>query len=162
MIGRGESSIASRIQRGSIPGSDHRLRMEYRSAVLISKKQISSPSSFASRYELSTTAAASSSSIDPVNPPLSSGSTGPTSDNPGHTYPPDARSSTSEFGRGDADEVQTKTNEVTDALRRTLGTMQVELERSVLSVQMLGENGSPPRNGACTPASAVAILLSHT
>jgi len=29
-------------------------------------------------------------------------------------------------------------NEVTDALRRTIGVMQGELERSVLSSQMLG------------------------
>jgi protein transport protein SEC20 len=37
------------------------------------------------------------------------------------------------------DALQTKTNEVTDALRRTTTLMQTELERSVLSVQMLGE-----------------------
>lgn len=36
------------------------------------------------------------------------------------------------------DALQTKTNEVTDALRRTTLVMQAELERSVLSVQMLG------------------------
>jgi len=36
------------------------------------------------------------------------------------------------------DALQTKTNEVTDALRRTTTMMQAELERSVLSVQMLG------------------------
>lgn len=36
------------------------------------------------------------------------------------------------------DALQTRTNEVTDALRRTTQTMQAELERSVLSVQMLG------------------------
>jgi hypothetical protein len=36
------------------------------------------------------------------------------------------------------DALQTKTNEVTDALRRTTTLMQAELERSVLSVQMLG------------------------
>jgi len=36
------------------------------------------------------------------------------------------------------DALQTKTNEVTDALRRTTTIMQAELERSVLSVQMLG------------------------
>lgn len=40
-------------------------------------------------------------------------------------------------GSGD-DELQTKTNEVTVALRRTIALMQTELERSVLSVQMLG------------------------
>lgn len=40
-------------------------------------------------------------------------------------------------GSGD-DELQTKTNEVTVALRRTTALMQTELERSVLSVQMLG------------------------
>lgn len=39
--------------------------------------------------------------------------------------------------RGD-DALQTKTNEVTDVLRRTTQLMQTELERSVLSVQMLG------------------------
>lgn len=37
------------------------------------------------------------------------------------------------------DALQTKTNEVTDALRRTTQLMQAELERSVLSVQMLGK-----------------------
>jgi hypothetical protein len=37
------------------------------------------------------------------------------------------------------DALQTRTNEVTDALRRTTQTMQTELERSVLSVQMLGK-----------------------
>ena len=37
------------------------------------------------------------------------------------------------------DALQTKTNEVTDALRRTTTIMQAELERSVLSVQMLGK-----------------------
>ena len=36
------------------------------------------------------------------------------------------------------DALQTKTNDVTDALRRTATMMQSELERSVLSVQMLG------------------------
>ena len=36
------------------------------------------------------------------------------------------------------DALQTKTNEVTDALRRTTTLIQAELERSVLSVQMLG------------------------
>ncbi|WVN90244.1 uncharacterized protein L203_105480 [Cryptococcus depauperatus CBS 7841] len=45
--------------------------------------------------------------------------------------------SAAELGiRGD-DELQTKTNEVTTALRRTTALMQTELERSVLSVQML-------------------------
>lgn len=37
------------------------------------------------------------------------------------------------------DTLQTRTNEVTDALRRTTQVMQAELEKSVLSVQMLGE-----------------------
>jgi hypothetical protein len=37
------------------------------------------------------------------------------------------------------DALQSKTNEVTDALRRTTALMQSELERSVLSVQILGE-----------------------
>jgi hypothetical protein len=41
------------------------------------------------------------------------------------------------------DALQTRTNEVTDALRRTTQTMQTELERSVLSVQMLGQSKSP-------------------
>lgn len=47
--------------------------------------------------------------------------------------------------RGD-DALQTKTHEVTDALRRTTTLMQAELERSVLSVQMLGPSSplSPP------------------
>ena len=40
--------------------------------------------------------------------------------------------------RSNDDALQTKTNEVTDALRRTTTLMQSELERSVLSVQMLG------------------------
>lgn len=42
------------------------------------------------------------------------------------------------YGNAGEDEVQTKSNEVTDALRRTTQIMQAELERSVLSVQMLG------------------------
>ena len=42
------------------------------------------------------------------------------------------------------DALQTRTNEVTDALRRTTQTMQAELERSVLSVQMLGESEHVP------------------
>lgn len=37
------------------------------------------------------------------------------------------------------DALQTKTNEVTDALRRTTQMLQTELERSVLSTQMLSE-----------------------
>jgi len=41
------------------------------------------------------------------------------------------------------DALQTRTNEVTDALRRTTQTMQTELERSVLSVQMLGQSSVP-------------------
>lgn len=41
--------------------------------------------------------------------------------------------------RSGEDAVQTKTNEVTDALRRTTQLLQTELERSVLSTQMLGE-----------------------
>ncbi|WRT68317.1 uncharacterized protein IL334_005293 [Kwoniella shivajii] len=45
--------------------------------------------------------------------------------------------SAAEFGMGGDDELQTKTNEVTTALRRTTAIMQTELERSVLSVQML-------------------------
>ncbi|WVR07452.1 hypothetical protein IAU60_004493 [Kwoniella sp. DSM 27419] len=49
---------------------------------------------------------------------------------------PEARSA-AEFGMGGDDELQTKTNEVTMALRRTTALMQTELERSVLSVQML-------------------------
>ncbi|KAL1411317.1 Protein transport protein sec20 [Vanrija albida] len=38
------------------------------------------------------------------------------------------------------DALQTKTNEVTDALRRTTQLLQAELERSVLSTQMLDES----------------------
>jgi hypothetical protein len=34
----------------------------------------------------------------------------------------------------------TKTNEVTDAMRRTAQLLQAELEKSVLSTQMLGES----------------------
>ncbi|WVF72748.1 hypothetical protein IAT40_007566 [Kwoniella sp. CBS 6097] len=45
--------------------------------------------------------------------------------------------SAAEIGMGGDDELQTKTNEVTTALRRTTALMQTELERSVLSVQML-------------------------
>ncbi|AAW43724.1 hypothetical protein CNBE4000 [Cryptococcus deneoformans B-3501A] len=45
--------------------------------------------------------------------------------------------SAAELGIGGDDELQTKTNEVTVALRRTTALMQTELERSVLSVQML-------------------------
>ncbi|WVQ81903.1 hypothetical protein IAT38_004030 [Cryptococcus sp. DSM 104549] len=45
--------------------------------------------------------------------------------------------SAADFGMGGDDELQTKTNEVTTALRRTTALMQTELERSVLSVQML-------------------------
>lgn len=36
------------------------------------------------------------------------------------------------------DALQTKTNEVTDALRRTAATMRAELDRSVLATQLLG------------------------
>ncbi|WVQ74889.1 hypothetical protein IAR50_004496 [Cryptococcus sp. DSM 104548] len=45
--------------------------------------------------------------------------------------------SAADLGVGGDDELQTKTNEVTSALRRTTALMQTELERSVLSVQML-------------------------
>ncbi|ADV22619.1 protein transporter SEC20 [Cryptococcus gattii E566] len=45
--------------------------------------------------------------------------------------------SAAELGIGGDDELQTKTNEVTVALRRTTALMQTELERSVLSVQIL-------------------------
>jgi hypothetical protein len=45
------------------------------------------------------------------------------------------------------DALQTRTNEVTDALRRTTQTMQTELERSVLSVQMLGKSRRFPPLG---------------
>jgi hypothetical protein len=42
-------------------------------------------------------------------------------------------------GRSDDDDpLQAKTNEVTDALRRTVGTMKAELERSVQVTQMFG------------------------
>ncbi|WOO81284.1 Protein transport protein SEC20 [Vanrija pseudolonga] len=41
---------------------------------------------------------------------------------------------------GGDDALQTKTNEVTDALRRTTQLLQAELERSVLSTQMLDES----------------------
>lgn len=51
-----------------------------------------------------------------------------------HRY---SRDSCLHLHRGD-DALQTKTNEVTDALRRTTQLLQTELERSVLSVQMLG------------------------
>jgi len=40
--------------------------------------------------------------------------------------------------RDDDDPLQAKTNEVTDALRRTVGTMKEELERSVMVTQMFG------------------------
>jgi hypothetical protein len=42
--------------------------------------------------------------------------------------------------RDDDDPLQAKTNEVTDALRRTVGTMRAELERSVQVTQMLGRS----------------------
>ncbi|WWC71621.1 uncharacterized protein I206_105579 [Kwoniella pini CBS 10737] len=42
-----------------------------------------------------------------------------------------------EFGMGGDDELQTKTNEVTIALKRTTELMQIELEKSVLSIQTL-------------------------
>ncbi|WVQ68140.1 uncharacterized protein L199_006346 [Kwoniella botswanensis] len=45
--------------------------------------------------------------------------------------------SAAEFGMGGDDELQTKTNEVTVALRRTTELMQTELEKSVLSIQTL-------------------------
>ncbi|WWC90782.1 uncharacterized protein L201_005719 [Kwoniella dendrophila CBS 6074] len=45
--------------------------------------------------------------------------------------------SAAEFGMGGDDELQTKTNEVTTALRRTTALMQTELEKSVLSIQTL-------------------------
>ncbi|ODN78806.1 hypothetical protein L202_04357 [Cryptococcus amylolentus CBS 6039] len=48
-----------------------------------------------------------------------------------------AARSAADMGIGGDDELQTKTNEVTSALRRTTALMQTELERSVLSVQML-------------------------
>lgn len=37
------------------------------------------------------------------------------------------------------DALQTKTNEVTDALRRTAANMRAELERSVMATQLLGQ-----------------------
>ena len=37
------------------------------------------------------------------------------------------------------DALMKASNDVTDSLRRTMGLMQQELERSVLSTQMLGE-----------------------
>nr|XP_019044599.1 hypothetical protein I302_06512 [Kwoniella bestiolae CBS 10118]OCF23529.1 hypothetical protein I302_06512 [Kwoniella bestiolae CBS 10118] len=48
--------------------------------------------------------------------------------------------SAAEFGMGGDDELQTKTNEVTVALRRTTELMQTELEKSVLSIQTLGKS----------------------
>ncbi|CAD6577868.1 MAG: hypothetical protein TREMPRED_002054 [Tremellales sp. Tagirdzhanova-0007] len=56
---------------------------------------------------------------------------GPSSSGRNHLSQP----SQTEMGGDDA--LQTKTNEVTDALRRTSSLMQAELERSVLTVQML-------------------------
>ena len=38
------------------------------------------------------------------------------------------------------------TNDVTEALQRTIGLMQGELERSVLSTQLLGAPGPLPQN----------------
>ncbi|KAJ9101145.1 hypothetical protein QFC21_003363 [Naganishia friedmannii] len=43
-------------------------------------------------------------------------------------------------GQGQDDALQTKTNEVTDALRRTAATMRAELERSVMATQLLDES----------------------
>ncbi|BEI86834.1 hypothetical protein CcaverHIS002_0701800 [Cutaneotrichosporon cavernicola] len=47
---------------------------------------------------------------------------------------------------GGDDALQTKTNEVTDALRRTTQLLQTELERSVLSTQMLKESTTTMRS----------------
>ncbi|KAJ9126074.1 hypothetical protein QFC24_002346 [Naganishia onofrii] len=43
-------------------------------------------------------------------------------------------------GLGQDDALQTKTNEVTDALRRTAANMRAELERSVMATQLLDES----------------------
>lgn len=63
------------------------------------------------------------------------------------------------------DAVQTKTNEVTDALRRTTQLLQTELERSVLSSQMLGEEKQSPadrrRVDADPPLDDIAVRHVH-
>lgn len=118
-------------------------RTEYRSALLYSKSRISTtkapipgkPTAADMRYELQDPSVAAASSSSSAS---ASAGKGPERSN-STTYPPRS----ADFGRGEQDAVQTKTNEVTDALRRTLGTMQVELEKSVMSVQMLGASVAP-------------------
>ena len=46
-------------------------------------------------------------------------------------------------GFNSEDALMKATNDVTEALQRTLGLMQGELERSVLSTQLLGAHTSP-------------------
>jgi protein transport protein SEC20 len=94
-----------------------RAKIQYREALLMSKRTITERDD--SRYELRDGATAVRSA-------------------PGEQNGEDRGAGDDEYGNAGEDEVQTKSNEVTDALRRTTQIMQAELERSVLSVQMLG------------------------
>ncbi|WWD19029.1 hypothetical protein CI109_103487 [Kwoniella shandongensis] len=108
------------------------LRRAYRSATLSSKRAMAAKrsrihelaSTSSTRYELDESRLADDNTNAETGKASGSGSKGK------------ARSA-AEFGMGGDDELQTKTNEVTTALRRTTALMQTELERSVLSVQML-------------------------
>ncbi|CAK9782526.1 Sec20-domain-containing protein [Cutaneotrichosporon oleaginosum] len=59
---------------------------------------------------------------------------------------------------GGDDALQTKTNEVTDALRRTTQLLQTELERSVLSTQMLNESTTTMRSTQSLYDNYTALL----
>jgi hypothetical protein len=91
-----------------------RCTLAYRSALVRSKKAIIALKGLRSRYELDTTRIGENETAKASEPIQGTG-----------------------FAGAD-DEVQTRTNEVTDALKRTTQVMQAELERSVLSVRMLG------------------------
>ncbi|KAK8854823.1 hypothetical protein IAR55_003562 [Kwoniella newhampshirensis] len=113
------------------------LRRAYRSATLSSKRAMN-----AKRSRVHELASASKNyELDESRLAVASGSgTDETGGNKGK-----ARSA-AEFGMGGDDELQTKTNEVTTALRRTTALMQTELERSVLSVQMLESSSQTLRS----------------
>ncbi|ORY35630.1 Sec20-domain-containing protein [Naematelia encephala] len=102
------------------------LRISYRRGLLDSKRQIASRAR-SRRHELRT---------------LSS-STIPQSEAEVIEQKNQATSRPTDMGGDDA--LQSKTNAVTDALRRTTTLMQAELERSVLSVQMLDQSTSTLR-----------------
>lgn len=88
-----------------------------------SKRAIKSAKGAQSRYELDTARLGETGSASTADAPANGA--GPTG------------TEATRFAGAD-DEVQTRTNEVTDALKRTTQVMQAELERSVLSVRMLG------------------------